>query len=308
MITLRGFETVREILQGYVEYLNEGLAPESFDLDDGTPRYGDPAPALWLVLAGELYVRRSEDQAFARDVLYPALEGVSHSYRSGTSHGVHVDADGLLVAGEGAEATKRADLNALWYHASVAIAQLARSVGRKEMGAFHLAWAREHQRRFNEALWDEERGCLHHALEDEPVSGLGPGQLLAVSLPPSLLPPERATRLVETVERELFTPFGLRETPDSSRVSPAWLGTFYSAYLRARGRGPEAQSQVRDWLEPLYARLADGRCALLPEAFEVGPLGDHAEPAGESVSILGAAELARVWVEELDHAEASAEF
>ena len=128
-----------------------------------------------------------------------------------------------------------------------------------------------------------------------------------------------------TIERELFTPFGLRETPDATRVSPAWLGTFFSAYLRARGRSAEAQAQVREWLEPLYARLADGRCALLPEAFEMGRAGDlrglaqtvpppgaagsddFAPSAGESVSILASAELVRVWVEELGQAPAEAE-
>src|SRR6185503_19760593 len=98
-LALRAFDVAREVLRGYVEYLNEGLLPESFDPADGTPRYGDPAPALWFVLAAERYARRSEDQAFMRDTLYGAVESIMHFYRSGTRHGIGVAPDDLLTAG-----------------------------------------------------------------------------------------------------------------------------------------------------------------------------------------------------------------
>src|SRR6185369_15278308 len=91
LVTLRRFDAAREILTGVVEHLNEGLAPSGFDPEDSTPRYDDPAAALWLVIVGELYVRRAGDVAFARDLLFPALEGVLHFYRSGAPLGIHVD-------------------------------------------------------------------------------------------------------------------------------------------------------------------------------------------------------------------------
>ena len=162
LVALRDFDDAREVLRGAVEYLHEGLAAESFDPADGTPRHGDPAASLWLVAAAEVYTRRSEDLDFLRATLYPALEGVMQFYRAGT-HGVRVDEDGLLSSGNGDLAVRRADLNVLWYHALVSMAQLARLIGRKESGAFYLAWAHEHQKAFNAALWDEERGCLHRA-------------------------------------------------------------------------------------------------------------------------------------------------
>jgi glycogen debranching enzyme len=326
LVALRGFEAAREVLRGYVEYLDEGLAPESFDPDDGTPRYGDPEPALWLAIAGELYARRSQDHEFARNVLYPALEGMTRAYRSGTRHGIRIDSDGLLLCGEGEHAEKRADLNALWYHASVAVAQLARSSGRKETGAFHLAWAHEHQRRFNEVLWDDERGCLHATVGAPPGSTLlAPSQLLAAGLPPPLLPLERAARLLETVERELFTPFGLHERAGDEAVSTVWLGAFFSAYLRAHRRDERARRQVHAWFAMLRSRLDEATCGMVPVGFEVGP-GTPPAPrrdattgkrrrsprsqapggtevgrqAGDPASILASAELLRVWIEELE--------
>ncbi len=305
LVSLRAFEPAREVLTCAVEYLNEGLVPATFDPADGTPRYGDPEPALWLVRAAELYVRRTEDTTFLREVLYPGLESVMQFYRAGTRHGIRVDADGLLTAGEEAAATKRADVNALWSHALIAMAQLARVAGRRESGAFYLAWAREHQRAFAERFWDEEAGCLFEAIGPRgPESGLSPSQVLAAALAPPLLTPERARRLMARVERELFTPWGLRAAPGERAVSTAWLGGFFTAWLRAHERSAAAEARARGWLATLHGAME--RCGgHLPERFELEPRGPHAprpRSAGDGASMLAAAELLRAWIEEFDHA------
>lgn len=298
LIALRAFDAAREVLRGHLEYLDEGLAPEGFDPDDGVPRYGDAEPALWLVHAADLYARRSEDLESLRDPLYPTLEAVMHFYRSGTRGGIRVDATGLLLDTEDGRA--RADLNALWYHALVAMAQLARLIGRRESGAFYLAWAREHRKRFVDAFWNEDAGALHESVgPGGPVAGLGPSQLLAVSLPPALLPHEQAERLLATVGRELATPWGLRDRPGASTVRPEWLGAYGGALLRLRGRSAEAQDEVRGSLERVLA--TPGRH--VPERFVLADGG--ARPDGEPASIPAAAELLRLWVEELAASESA---
>src|SRR5439155_736906 len=79
---------------------------------------------------------------------------------------------------------KPAALNALWYHALVAMAQLARLMGRKENAAFSLAWARQHGQCFNETFWNEADGTLHDAVGPSgPVAGTRPSHLLPVPLP-----------------------------------------------------------------------------------------------------------------------------
>ena len=295
LVSLRGFELAREVLRGYVEYLDEGLAPEAFDAADGRPRYGSPAPSLWLVASADLYARRSTDSAFLAETLYPALEGVMQALRQGTRHGVRVNAEGLLAVG----GVARADLNALWYHALVAMAQLSRLLSHRETGAFYLAWAHEHQKLFGDAFWDDEKDRLHEALTPKgAVRGLSPSQALAVSLPPALLPPERAQRLVATLERELLTPWGLREAPGSERVSTASLGAFVAAYLRVHQRSAEAQGRARGWIEA--ARAAGRAPGHVPATLRVRADGSCAEPIGDPASTLAAAELLRVWIEELE--------
>jgi len=309
LVSLRAFEPVAAVLRGYVEYLDEGLAPESFDPASGMPRYGDPAPSLWLVHAADLYARRADDPDFARETLVPALESIMHYYRAGTRGGIRVDSDGLLASGEGEASEKRADLNALWYHALVALATLARMVGRRENGAFFLAWARDHQNRFLESFWDPQRHLLAWSVRASgPVYELRPSLILAASLPPSLLPDDAAAALVRTLEQRLFTPWGLRETPDSARVSPAWLGPFVTAWLRVNRRDAGSQERVREWLALLEARCAiDGH---VPESFEVARMRSGLAPprvSGAPASPLAAAAMVRLLVEELDPAPVAAE-
>lgn len=297
LVSLRGFDLARDVLRGYIEYLDEGLAPEAFDAADGRPRYGSPEPSLWLVAGADLYARRSADSDFLSQTLYPALEGVMQALRQGTRHGVRVNPEGLLAV----DGVARADLNALWYHALVAMAQLSRLLSHRETGAFYLAWAHEHQKLFGDAFWDDENDRLYEAITPRgAVRGLSPSQTLAVSLPPALLIPERAQRLVATLERELLTPWGMREAPGSERVSTAALGPFVAAHLRVHQRSADAQARARGWIE---AALTTGRATgHVPATLRVGEDGRCAGPIGDPASTLAAAELLRVWVEELERA------
>lgn len=302
LIAMRAFEPVAAILRGAVEYLDEGFAPERID-PDGSPHHGDPAPSLWLVHAADLLARRHGDIELVRDALYPALEGVMQYYRAGT-RGVGVDADGLLAVGEGDAREKPADLNALWYHALVAMAQLARLVGRKENSAFYLAWAHDHQQRYLSSFWDPAHGSLYRTITAAgPVAGEVPGHLLAIALPPSLLPADRAARLLAAIEKSLLTPVGLRPARGSGEVRPEWIGTWLTASLRVRGRSAETQAAVRDFLTAFSDRV--GACGQIPERFVPGP-GDTWRPAGDIASMTAASELLRVWIEEIDHAASEA--
>ena len=285
LVTLRAFEPARQIALGALEFLDEGLVPERFEPGDGAPRYGDPSASLWLVHLVDLIARRGSaapgSDAFLRDAAWPALEGVLQHLRAGSRHGVRCDADGLLWSGEGGAASAHAGVNALWYHALVAMAQLGKLLGRRENAAFYLAWAHELHRRYVDAFWDERTGALFECVTPGGRRrGLSPAQLLAVALPPALLPAANAQRLLATVERELLTAHGLRAAPEEAAADPSWLGVWAAAALRARGR----DAAVRAVLE---RRLA--------VAAEAAPL-----------SALTAAELLRGWLEECDRAEAAA--
>ena len=307
LISVRAFEAVREILRGLVGRIEDGVLPSI--VAPGETAVDDPEPSLWMIHVTELLARRSEDPECVREI-YPQLESVLQYYRGGTRSGIKVDKDGLLQVGE--EGLKPAALNALWYHALVAMAQLARLMGRKENAAFSLAWARQHGQCFNETFWNEADGTLHDAVGPSgPVAGTRPSHLLAVSLTPAILPAERSSRLLERVQEDLFSPLGLKPEPDAVNVEPQWLGAFFAAYLRARGRSADSQKQVRQWLEVLRRRLDESTTGHVPALFDWPgrrtrrgaplPPADEARPRGASP--LAAAELLRAWIEDVAHAE-----
>ncbi len=309
LVSLREFRLARDIARGYIAWLDEGLAPASFAAD-GTPAYAGPEASLWLIHVVDLLSRRDDSPQTAdwlRDGAYAALEGVLQSLRAGSRNGVRCDRDGFLWWGEGDVARARADLNALWYHALVAMAQLAKRAQRRENAAFYLAWARELQRAFLERFWDEEASTLYGALapEDVRVRECTPAQLLAVSLPPMLLSPELATRLLATVARELAAPGGLRPRPGDGPVDPEWLGAWAAATRRAHDRDAASARRVREVIErwagppaPAAPRRA-GRGAPAPSLARV--------EAVEELGVAGAADLLRAVVEELDPVPAETE-
>lgn len=295
LVTVRRFAAARDVARGYLAYLDEGLAPESFDAE-GMPRYGSPEASLWLVHLVDLLARRDaaseETQSFLRDGAYRMLEGVVQHLRAGSRHGVRCDRDGFLWAGEGLAARSRADLNALWYHALVAMSQLAKQVGRRENAAFYMAWARELQRAYVDRFWDESTGGLfvEHA-HTGPTRGVEPSQLWAASLPPMLLPPDMATRLVATITRELWEPRGLRPRAGCGLADPGWLGTWTAASLRSHGRRAEVESRVHTSLSRWAAEVTGRTRPGLARAD--GPVAE--------LPVRGAADLLRAWIEEIDH-------
>jgi glycogen debranching enzyme len=308
LVALRRHEPAREILLTLGQLVRDGLVPSAFDAT-GAPRYESPEPALWFVLAAELFARRAGEHEFVRRSLLAPLEQVIERFRAGTRLGVGLREDGLL--GCGVDGAARADVNALWYSAQAAMGQLAKALGQKQSGAFYLASAREQQLRFNESLWDEGLGAPFIAVTKAgPVRGLEPSLLLAASLSPQLLGPERARSLVSAIEGELLTSVGLREAPGAPRVLPGWMGHFLTARLRAHGRDEAAQTHARGLLAALGAALDQHAAGQLPEAFETGTDGTlEAGPLqamGSPVALAGTAELLRFWVEELDHAEVAA--
>jgi len=282
LVTLREFGLAGDIARGYLAYVDEGLAPERFG-PDGLPHYGSPETSLWLVHVVDLLARRDDDPARVRAMLeggaYAALEGVLQHLRAGSRHGVRCDRDGFLWAGEGEHARTRADLNALWYHALVAMSQLAKLARRREHAAFYLAWARELQRSFADQFWDEAVGALHPWIAPGGVRarGVEPSQFLSVALPPPLLVPERAPVLVATLTRELFDARGLRPRPHDGTPDAGALAAWAAATLRAHGRDDTSRARVT---------------AALTRWSALGEPGVDRRPAA-------AADLLRVWVEDL---------
>jgi predicted glycogen debranching enzyme len=178
-------------------------------------------------------------------------------------------------------------VNALWYNALRAIAEIAHRIGQP---AEEYEATAERARQGFARFWNAERGFLYDVLDgpDGNDARLRPNQLLAVSLPHSPLPPDQQRAVVEVCARRLLTSHGLRslapgEPGYSGRYGGtaaqrdavyhqgtvwAWLiGPFVSAHLRVH----QDREAARSYLRPLLRHLRAAGLGSISEIFEGDP-------------------------------------
>ncbi len=298
-IALRGLclatgrlEDARQILLAWAGMVSDGMLPNRFPDRGAEPEFNSVDASLWFVIAvHELLARGARVAAADRRVLRGAVEAVLDGYRAGTRHGIRMDADGLLAAGEpGVQLTwmdarvgehvitprigKPVEVQALWINALRIASEFAprwTGVAARAAAAFEVRF------------WHDAGGHLHDVVDVDHRPGavdstFRPNQILAVGgLPFPLLDGERARRVVTEVERRLWTPLGLRTLPADApgyqgryqggvaerdgayHQGTAWpwlLGPFVEARVRVLGAAPEALREARRrFLAPLLDHL-----------------------------------------------------
>jgi predicted glycogen debranching enzyme len=318
-IALRGlclatghYRTATTIVSEWAEYVSEGMLPNRFPDDAGTrPEYNAVDASLWFVLAADELLEhpraRRAVSATTRTKIETAIGRIVVGYSRGTRFGIHTDEDGLLAAGEpGVQLTwmdakygdhvvtprigKPIEVQALWVHALLA-------AGRRDprfLGAAESARASLRAR-----FWNEQRQMLYDVVDDGHVPGqtddaCRPNQIFAAGgLPVTLLSAERARLVVDAVERELWTPLGLRslerghpayrpryeggvaERDGAYHQGTAWpwlLGPFVEAWVKSRGgtRVAKAEARLR-FVAPLREHLREAGLGHVSEIVDAEP-------------------------------------
>jgi len=306
MIALPGLRLTetREILKGFLRHLHQGLIPNRFTERGGAPEYNTVDATLWMFQAVWAYEQRGGDGSF----FYPAAREIVEWHRRGTLHGIRVDpADGLLEAGDettnltwmdarvdGIPVTPRAgkavEVNALWYNA---LRMLAKWTPAGEASRVWWRTAKQLKIRFGEKFWNPGRNCLYDVIGPSgPDASLRPNQLFAVSLPFPLLERDRARAVVETVQRNLLTPFGLRTLAPGEpgyqgryqggpaerdrayhqgTVWPWLLCPFVKAHVQAFGRMKKSIKFCRRLVERFEPELERGCLGSIGELYDGDP-------------------------------------
>ncbi|MCT0208187.1 amylo-alpha-1,6-glucosidase [Synechococcus sp. CS-1332] len=294
------------ILRTYAAHSSHGLIPNSFPdradqaLDQRS--YNTVDATLWFFQALAEHRAASGSDALVRE-LFPQLEEILDHHVAGTWFGIRMDpADGLLSAGEGetqltwmdAKPRDRAitprhgkavEVNALWVNALRAMAGFSRLTG-ADPGRWQ-ALADRAAAGF-QRFWNPRLGCCFDVIDGpsgRPDERLRPNQLLALSLPETLLNQEQAASVLALCGKRLLTRHGLRTLDpadpeycghyggDAQRRDGAyhqgtvwawWLGPFARAHFRLHGDGPLALS----YLEPMADHLGAAGLGSLSEIFD----------------------------------------
>jgi predicted glycogen debranching enzyme len=312
-IALRGLclaggrlDVAREIALAWAKVVSEGMLPNRFVDDGEAPEYNAVDASLWYVVAVcELQgPQRSallgpEDRSRLRSAVTAILEG----YQKGTRYGIRMDEDALVAAGgPGVQLTwmdarvgtrvitprigKPVEVQALWVNA-LRLAGI--TFDRPDWSAL----AERAQASFVRRFWNEKTGCLLDVV-DAADAAVRPNQILALGgLPHALLTGARARSVVDVVERELWTPLGLRSLAPGEpgycaryeggpeqrdavyHQGTAWawlLGPFVEAWLRVRGSSAAAKQEARArFVAPLLAHLGEAGLGHVSEIADAEP-------------------------------------
>jgi len=283
-----------QILLAWSGLVSEGMVPNRFPDDGGTPEYNAVDASLWFVVAAHDFLNAAPETP-ARAALQAAADLILQGYSQGTRFGIAADADGLLRAGvPGQQLTwmdakvenwvvtprtgKPVEVQALWINAL--------RIG----AAWRPGWNAQAdlaEASFLARFPDPGTGGLADVVDVDGVPGqvdrrVRPNQIFAVGgLPFPLLTGDAARRVVDLVEARLLTPMGLRTlAPDD----PAYVGRY--AGDRVQRDGAYHQGTVWPWLTgpfvEAWLRVRGNSAAARAEADArfLGPLRAHLNVAG----------------------------
>jgi len=256
-------DDARRILQAFAGAVSEGMLLNRFG-DEGVADYNTVDATLWFFVATHQYLAATGDEDFVAELM-PVLSDILSWHQRGTRHGIQVDDDGLLMAGEvGQQLTwmdakvdgwvvtprrgKPVEIQALWYNALRIYATLAQFFSAPAARSDAVARAQQVRSRFGEVFWNQAEGCLYDVVDVDGVAGaqdpsVRPNQLFALSLPFALVEGDQARSILEVARQQLATPRGLRSL---SPKDPSYCGHYGGSPL-ARD-GAYHQGTVWGWL------------------------------------------------------------
>jgi predicted glycogen debranching enzyme len=334
-LTTNRTDEAASILLNFSKYVSQGMIPNRFPDVGEEPDYNTFDATLWFFHAVAEYYKKTNDTKTLR-AIYPALVECLHWHLKGTRFGIQADPeDGLLRGGsDNSQLTwmdakvgetaftprigKPVEIQALWFNALCELSSFAALFEDAATKAVCDEWSAKVHEHFATRFWNEEAQCLFDCIDgDHKDAAVRPNQIFAVSLPHALLGNAQAHAVVEVVQRELLTPFGLRSlSPRDPQyrgeyLGDAWsrdsayhqgtvwtwpLGGFLTAYLKVHEYSPSAKRQVQQWLEPLAAHLDEACIGSINEIFD----GDAPHtPRGCFAQAWSVSEVLRVWVDEL---------
>lgn len=307
MIAMRGLiiatgrkQMAESILQTFVKYLDRGMIPNRFPDQGEDPEYNTIDASLWLFVALHDYYEKFKDKEFVKRLM-PSLGSIIQAHSEGTRYNIHVTHEGLLYGGAADTqltwmdakvgdhvVTPRlgcaVEINALWYNVL--------SIYKSFLELLELpsdGWEEKiiHTGAAFRKYFINEKGYLFDivipgGIKDEAIR---PNQVYAVSLPYSPLAQGDQMKVLETIEKHLYTPFGLRslspkhidfkdiykgnqwERDHAYHQGTVWAflwGEYALAFLKVHGYTQEAKSIIWKKAKQLEHHFyhEDGICAI----------------------------------------------
>ena len=332
LLSTRRFDEAKSVLTTFAQAADEGMIPNRFDDRTGTAYFNSVDASLWFINAAFQYLNATGDSETFMQQLLPTIRWIIDSYHNGTQFGICADSDGLITSGnhetqltwmdakcDGVSFTPRCgkavEVNALWYNALCLSAQFY--ADRDAKNARHYkSMADKVKVSFCKLFWNEKTGYLNDCiLPDGSVDPtLRPNQIFAVSLGFSPLSPREQALVVDVVQKNLLTPYGLRtlnvqddrykgtytgpqqqrdEAYHQGTVWPWLIGPFVESFLKVNDYSKKNKKKAAEFIQPLIQHLTEDSClGSISEIFD----GDAPhKPRGCIAQAWSVAELIRAY-------------
>ncbi|MGL4997377.1 amylo-alpha-1,6-glucosidase [Cetobacterium sp.] len=227
------FSDAKSILKTFKSFSDKGMLPNNFpDSKDMKADYNTIDGTLWYFYGVHKYLEYTKDYEFIENELFNTLKEIIEWHIKGTRYNIKVDLeDGLLFGGDettqltwmdvkykGYTVTPRwgkaVEVNALWYNALKVFENIC----------FKLNKSFDYKNLINlfennfEQKFLNENGYLNDFIAlEEKNDQIRPNQILAVSLPYTILSKKVQKNIVDTVKKHLLTPYGLRSLSNKDK-------------------------------------------------------------------------------------------
>jgi predicted glycogen debranching enzyme len=327
------YDDAKKILKAFALSIDQGMLPNRFSDRGEAPEYNTADATLWYFIAIKKYLDYSGDEQFVLNELLPILNDIIKHHDTGTRYNIAVQEDGLIYQGQiGMQLTwmdakigdwvvtprigKAVEINALWYNALLIMAELSQKAKNEHDSTMFRERAEKVKASFMETFHHKEKGYLYDCIKgDFKDASFRPNQILAMSLPYSLLDRDLSASILKMIEEKLLTPYGLRSlAPDDpkyighyrgdqlSRDGAYHQGTVWSWFLgpyitaKIRLEGEEGRRSVMKLLNKFQVHLYEAGVGTVSEIFD----GDAPyAPKGCIAQAWGVAEILRAYFEDL---------
>jgi glycogen debranching enzyme len=215
---------------------------------------------------------------------------------------------------------KAVEIQALWYNTLRIMELFANKFEQPTLAKKYAAIANQTRQSFNEKFWNPKENCLFDVVDDkESDTSIRPNQIFAISLDYTMLDNEKSQNVVETVNRELVTPYGLKTLSISDpkfvgkcvgdsrsrdmayhngTIWPWLLGPYVTAYLKVNEYSPQARQLILENLVlPLFTvGIHQGGLGTINEIYDCDPPN---EPRGCISQAWSVAEPLRAYAEDI---------
>jgi glycogen debranching enzyme len=215
---------------------------------------------------------------------------------------------------------KAVEIQALWYNALKINQLLADKFKERNIAEKYDAMTEKAKMSFEAKFWNKEKQCLFDVVEESSVDrSLRPNQIIAAALDFRMLGNDKNKQIVEFVQREFLTPFGLRtlsrsdpryrgnyegdarmrdQTYHNGTIWPWLTGPFTTAFLKANGYSVKnRQYAYKTFIQALFEKhIYNAGLGTISEIFD----GDAPnKPRGCVAQAWSVAEPFRAYIEDI---------